>query len=107
MKLGLFVIMLLQRAISFTFTFSVHLCVWKVREVRLDRDGVLVTRRFDYIKDSLPSFSVMLMLFVACRDATCLSHLLLRTVSNRSGISNRVREMTILGIIAVLWANAH
>ena len=42
----------------------------------------------------------MQMLFVACRDATCLSHLLLRTVSNRSGISNRVHEMTILGIIA-------
>ena len=60
-----------------------------------------------YLRLSLPSFGVMHMLFVACRDATCLSHLLLQTVSNRSGISNRVREMTILGIIAVLWANPH
>jgi hypothetical protein len=48
---GLLAIMLLPRGISFAFTFSVHLCMWKVREVHLDHDGVLVTR-FDYIKDS-------------------------------------------------------
>ena len=46
------------------------------------------------------SFGVMHMLFIACRDATCLSHLLLGQYQTDSGISNRVREMTILGIIA-------
>jgi hypothetical protein len=101
---GLLAIMLLPRGISFAFTLSVHLCVcvWKVREVRSfgSRWCACYPGVSTISKTLTTSFGVMQMLFVACRDATCLSHLLLRTVSNRSGISNRVREMTILGIIA-------
>jgi hypothetical protein len=59
MKLGLFVAhwpptLLLTRGVSFAFTLSVYLCVCGkfARFVRLDRDGVIVTWRFDYIKDS-------------------------------------------------------